>query len=154
MILIELQAMLIGDVSAYKASNKTSVSEIINSLKSPLSSHRKLLLKYVVLPLARRAVQMREETKSLLIYAFDILRQALWKLAQQMHTEGLIPEIDLIFYMTLDEIEFYLKTRNPVIVTKAKQRKKLYFKMNDWKFDEIVKGYDFKPRNVSLFLLQ
>jgi len=143
--------MLTGDPSTYKLNKKRSTSEIIDSLKTEISFHRKLLLKYVILPLARRAVAMREETKSLVIYAFDLARQSMWKLANQMYLEGLIPQLDLIFHMTVDEIDLYFKTRNPLLITKAKQRKKLYSVMEEWKFDEIVKGYDFQPRNVSLY---
>jgi len=143
--------MLTGDMSSYKIHKKKSTSEIIDSLKTKLSFHRKFLLKYVVLPLARRAVAMREETKSLIIYAFDLARQSMCKLANQMYLEGLIPEPDFIFHMTIDEIDLYFKTRNPLLITKAKQRKKLYSIMEEWKFDEIVKGYDFQPRNVRLF---
>jgi pyruvate,water dikinase len=143
--------MLTGNALAYKVNNKISTSEIIDTLKTPLKLHRKWLLKYIVLPMARRAVAMREETKSVIILAFDLSRKALWRLADKMHFEGLIPEPDLIFHMTVDEIDLYLKTRNPILITKAKQRKKLYFIMDKWKFDEIVKGYDFMPRDVSYF---
>jgi hypothetical protein len=46
-----------------------------------------------------------------------------------MHFEGLIPEPDLIFHMTVDEIDLYLITRNQILITKAQQRKKLYYIM-------------------------
>ena len=143
--------MLSGDVSTYKTNDKTSAARIIDTLKTRLNFHRKFLLKYVVLPLARRGVEMREETKSLMIYGFDLLRQGLWKLAEKMHSEGLIPESELLFHMTIDEIDLYFKTRNPILISKAKQRKKLYYKIDGWKFDEIIKGYDFNPRNVRPF---
>jgi hypothetical protein len=72
---------------------------------------------------------MREETKSLIILSSDLSRKALWRLGDKMHFEGLIPEPDLIFHMTVDEIDLYLKTRNPILITKAQQRKKLYYIM-------------------------
>ena len=140
--------MLSSDVSSYKTNEKTSVKKIIESLKTPISFHRKMFLRYVVLPLARRAVAMREETKSLIVYGCDLSRQALWTLAHRMHSEGLIPEPILLFHLTIYEIDDFIKTRNPIIVSKAKHRKRLHQKMNNWKFDEIIRGYDFKPREV------
>jgi hypothetical protein len=121
--------MLTGNASVYKVNNKIWASEIIDTLKTPLKSHRKWLLKYIILPMARRTVAMREETKSLIILSCDLSRKALWRLGDKMHFEGLIPEPDLIFHMTVDEIDLYLKTRNQILITKAQQRKKLYYIM-------------------------
>lgn len=143
--------MLGGDPSLYVAHKKKSVNELMKELKTPLSFPRKLLIKYIVLPLARYAVGMRENTKSCLIYSVDVSRQSLLKLAERMHQEGRLPEVDLLFHLNVDEIEELLGNRNPTLVMKAKQRKKLYNKMDKWHFDEICKGYNFKPREVSSF---
>jgi hypothetical protein len=121
--------MLTGNASVYKVNNKIWASEIIDTLKTPLKLHPKWLLKYIILPMARRTVAMREETKSLIILSCDLSRKALWRLGDKMHFEGLIPEPDLIFHMTVDEIDLYLKTRNQILITKAQQRKKLYYIM-------------------------
>ena len=141
--------MLSGDASVYKVKETQSTAQIMDSLKTPLSYTRKLLLKYIFLPLAQRGVAGREATKSQTIYAFDVIRKGLWLLADRMHSEGLIPEPELMFLMSSEEIKDYIENRNPIIVWKAKQRKRLHTKMNNWKFDEIVSGYDFKPREVS-----
>ena len=143
--------MLSGDTSTYKTIAKVSVTEIVDSLKTPLSLNRKLLLKHVILPLARRAVAMREATKSSIIYGWGLSRDVLWSLANRMHSEGLLPEPELLFHMTIDEIDHFIDSRNPIIVTKAKQRRRLQHKMDSWKFDEIVSGYDFQPKHVGTF---
>ncbi|CAG2105186.1 unnamed protein product [Medioppia subpectinata] len=69
-----LKTMLTGDASTYKTTEKVSVTKIVDSLKTPLSFQRKFLLKQIVLPLARRAVAMRESTKSAMIYGWDLSR--------------------------------------------------------------------------------
>ena len=142
--------MLSGDASAYKEKPKRSIGEVVASLRTPLSWYRKQLLKHIFIPLARRGVAMRESAKSLTVFAYDIIRQGLWRLAHTMQSEGRIPEPDLLFQMTPNEIIDLIENRNPLIVWKARQRKRLYSKMNNWKFDEIICGYDFKPREVSL----
>lgn len=144
------QTMLSGDPSQYLAVEKKSVDQIIDSLQTPLSIQRKVVLRYFFLPLARRAVQMREWSKSCIIYGFDFVRRAMNNLAEKMRSEGLIPDKELIFHMTPEEIEEVLITRNPILLWKAKQRQRLRQKMDSWKFDEIISGYDFKPREVLL----
>ena len=100
------------------------------------------------MPVARRAVGMRESTKSTIVYSIDIVRQGLWKLARKMHEEGRIPQEDLLFYLPVWEIDELFKNRNPLFIWKAKHRKKLFEKIDKWKFDEVVKGYNFKPKEV------
>src|SRR5699024_5614018 len=54
---------------------------------------------------------------------------------------------DLFFFLKMDEIQRLLKgERNPLLVMKAKQRKRLYPTMNALKFDEFVKGFRMAPR--------
>jgi hypothetical protein len=71
-------------------------------------------------------------------------------MADRMHSEGLIPEKELLFHMTFDEISRLIDTRHPIFVTKAKQRRRMHLRVDKWKFDEILKGYDFQPKHVSL----
>ena len=140
--------MLSGDALQYKTNDKKSMDEIISSLQTPLSIHRKILLRHVFLPLARRAVQMREWSKSCCVYSFDFIRRAMNELSEKMRSEGIIPDNELIFHMTPEEIEEVIDIRNPIILWKAKQRQRLRQKMDSWKFNEIVSGFDFKPREV------
>jgi prophage antirepressor-like protein len=128
---------------------KKTIDGLMATMKTQLSFTRKTFMRNFLLPLARRAVGMREQTKSIVVYSTDLTRQALRKLAKRMHEEGRIPEEDLLYHLTLYEIEQLFTYRNPLFIAKAKQRKRAIEKMDKWVFDEVVKGYEFKPRNVS-----
>ena len=160
--------MLSGDLKRYEDIEKQTIDELMNTLKTKLNFTRKMLIRYVFLPLARKGVGMREQTKSLIVFStggstcslnrkynlyfsqsIDLARQALRKLAKRMHEEGRIPEEDLLFYLTLNEIDELFTNRNPLFIAKSKQRKRAIEKMDKWVFDEVNKGYKFKPRNVS-----
>lgn len=128
------------------------IDEIMNDLKTPLSWFQKLMIKKWFLPWVRDAVGCREHTKSLMIKFFDDLRNAYWYIAEEMVSEGLLPEKELLFFLKLNEIQDLLNgSRDPLLVMKAKQRKRLYPKMNKLKFDEFVKGFRMQPR-VRLIL--
>ncbi|GFY45138.1 phosphoenolpyruvate synthase [Trichonephila inaurata madagascariensis] len=63
-----------------------------------------------------------------------------------MVSEGRLPDPDLIFFLTLDEIKDLLETRSPSIISRANYRKKLYPVLDKYKFPEIMKGFP-KPIN-------
>lgn len=86
-----------------------------------------------------------------MIKTFDLFRQALWALATEMRQAGLIPDEELMFFMKIDEIDSLLHgKRNPLILIKSKQRRRLYPVMDKYKFDEFVVGFEMLPR-VSVF---
>ena len=142
------QKIISGNAFCHKKSQKSSISEIMSSVKTKIDWKKRFLLKYLSLPFARRAVVNREKTKSLLIFAYDVIRMCFWRLAHRMHSEGLIPEADLLFHMTPDEIKDTIQNRNPSIVQKAKQRQRQHKRIDEWRFDPISTGYDFKPIEV------
>ena len=123
------------------------INEIIGQLKTPLSWFKKQLIKYWFLPWVRDAVGFREHTKSIMIKFIDDIRDAYWHIAEEMVQHGYLPEADLFFFLTAYEIQILTSdTRDSVLVMKAKQRKRLYPKMNAFKFDEFVKGFRMNPQ--------
>ena len=77
-------------------------------------------------------------------------RQGFKYLAQTMVREGLIPTADIFFYLLPVEVNDLCNgRRDPILLMNARLRKKLYPKMDKYKFDEFVKGPNMKPQNVS-----
>jgi hypothetical protein len=141
--------MLFGDESALEPKKYKSVDEVMSELKTPLSSFKKLLISKFLLPWSRNGVGYRELSKDFMIWMTNKIRQVFWHLAQQMVVEGFIPEADLFFYLTLDEIEKLCNgERDALILLKARLRKRILPKMDKYKFEEFLKGPEMKPRNV------
>ncbi|GFT97647.1 uncharacterized phosphotransferase YvkC, partial [Nephila pilipes] len=135
-------------VSAHKDDTKeedNSIDKIFSQLRVPLSFKSKCLLRIVV-PQCHRAVRGREAGKSLTIKSFDHWRQGFRRLAKQMVSEGRLPDADLIFFLTLDEMNDLLETRSPSIISRANYRKKMYPTLENYKFPEIMKGM---PRPIN-----
>ena len=57
-----------------------------------------------------------------------------------MVNEGFLPQKELIFHLTIKEIQNVIKTRNSRIIQNAIRRKKVYDKPEDLKFPEVVFG--------------
>lgn len=110
------QALAISIEENY-VSKTLSVQETIASLKTPISSFFKLLLRKVI-PLCRKAVTLREMTKNVIISAVHTLRLAYRQLGTLMVAESYIPDEHLIFFLTHQEIGQLLNNRNPLLVRK------------------------------------
>jgi len=142
--------MLIGGADALKIKDNKSDDELINQLKSQLTPKNKFILKHILLPLCRNAVGFREQSKFFMIWMYNKYGSALRLLGLKMVSEGLIPDQNTIFYLTIDEIEKLFKVRDPLILSKARLRKRLHPKMDKYKFVEFVKGPKITPRNVRM----
>ncbi|CAG2169872.1 unnamed protein product, partial [Oppiella nova] len=95
-------------------------------------------------------VGYRELSKYFMIWMNNKQKQAFRYLANQMVIEGLIPSAETFFYLTAEEVESLCNgSRDPLIFAKVRQRRKLYPKMDKYKFDEFVKGPQMKPRNFE-----
>ena len=146
--------MLMGDESALKPKKHKSVEQVMQELKTPLSYFKRLLISKFLLPWTRDGVGYREHSKYFMVWMSNKARQAFWYLARQMVAEGLIPEADIFFYLTCDEIrKLCYEERDALILLKARLRKRIYPKMDKYKFDEFIKGPQMIPRNVSQHIL-
>lgn len=130
---------------APSSNDKTHTEEwTLEKLPYSLTPLQRLLLKFLI-PRARVAVARRETAKSACIRMIHKLRLAFIELANQMVREGRIPEPDLLFFMTFEEIGQVLKTRSPAIMFKAIRRLKLHPELNKAKFPYLLVGV---PRPV------
>ncbi|GBM45824.1 Prodigiosin synthesizing transferase PigC [Araneus ventricosus] len=77
---------------------------------------------------------------------FDHWRHGYRRLGKLMVSEGRLPDEDLIFYLTLDEIHDLLDTRSPSIISRANHRRKIVPTLHKFRFPEIMKGLP-KPIN-------
>lgn len=121
----------------------------MSELKTPLGFVRKLLIRKLLLPWMRSAVGYREHSKYFMIWMVDKQRQGFEHLARTMHREGLIPSKDTFYYLTPTEIHDLCNgRRDPLLLMKARLRRRVLPKMDKYKFEEFIKGPDMKPRNV------
>ncbi|KAG8186879.1 hypothetical protein JTE90_024119 [Oedothorax gibbosus] len=120
-------------------------NKLYSELHVPLGFISKLKLRFV-LPNCRKAVRGREAGKSLTIKSLDHWRQGYRRLAKQMVAEGRIPDEDVLFFMSIDEIKQLLETRSPTIIARALSRKKVFPTLEVYKFPEIMRGIP-KPVN-------
>jgi hypothetical protein len=131
--------------------NQVSIDSQIDSLKTPLSKLQKFFLKHFLLRWCKDMVGIREQSKSFLIWVIDAFRRAYWELANRLvYEEALLPNPELIFFLTSEEIKELLSNRKSSIIVRALQRKRVFSKMNDFRFDEIVFGPDIKPIGVNI----
>ncbi|CAM1310114.1 Uncharacterised protein g5350 [Pycnogonum litorale] len=122
------------------ATRKLTVDEAIDKLKIQLTEKAKKELRKNVID-AKENVSYREQIKSLMTRMLHEYRKGFWHLGTMMMTEGRIPTKDLIFFMTPDEIRTLIRTRSPSIIQRAFQRKKMFPKLKEQKFEEISYGW-------------
>lgn len=143
--------MLAGDIKAFRTKAQVPDDEVINNLKTKLTPSGKFLLKHLVLPWSRSSVGMREQSKSFMVWLVDVYRQGFQRLADMMaYEEGRLPDPELLFFLTLEELNRLVRVRDPLLVARAKQRRRAFPVMDKFRFDEIARGPDLRPRNVSL----
>ncbi|GFT61039.1 putative phosphoenolpyruvate synthase [Nephila pilipes] len=140
--------LLVTSSHVESANVPQAMQEVANQIMKDIGAEKfcSCLLRFVV-PQCRRAVRGREAGKSLSVKFFDYWRQGFRHLAKQMVSEGRLPDADLIFFLTLDEINDLLETRSPSIISRANYRKKLFPTLEKYKFPEIMKG---TPRPINI----
>ncbi|CAG2116789.1 unnamed protein product, partial [Medioppia subpectinata] len=145
-----IKTILSGNESQFEEKIEKSVDKVIDELKTPLNPLKKLLIKHALLPWAQRGIGYRELSKYFMIWMTNKLREGFWYLAQQMVNEGLIPTVDTFFYLTITEVEALCNgQRDPLIFSRVRQRRRLYPRMDKYKFEEFIKGPEMRPRNFE-----
>ncbi|XP_071036799.1 rifampicin phosphotransferase-like [Parasteatoda tepidariorum] len=125
--------------------SEENFSKVFSELRVPLNVLNRFLLRLAI-PNCRKGVRSRETSKSMLIKSMDNWRKGYRRLAKLMVSEDRIPNEDLLFFMTMDEIRDLLETRYPKIIARANQRKKLFSVLDQYKFPEIIRGF---PKGVD-----
>ncbi|CAL1271861.1 unnamed protein product, partial [Larinioides sclopetarius] len=146
-ILIKLLQSLAPACKEQPKDEDKSMGKIFSQLHIPLNFLNKCLLR-LILPNCRRAIRAREAGKSLTIKIFDHWRKSFRRLGKQMLSEGRLPDEDLIYFLTLDEIKDLLDTRSPSIISRANYRRRIFTIAEDFKFPEISRGFP-KPINFD-----
>merc|ERR1712150_17598 len=93
-----------------------------------------------VLPKARQAVCRREWGKSLSIQMVEVFKLAYWKLAKMMVEEGRMPDEDLLFFFTHEEIGKLITDRSGRLIAKAQKRRRVLPKQNSLTYHRINRG--------------
>lgn len=83
---------------------------------------------------------MREEAKSRLIEAINEIRQIVIYLGEKMVNEGFLPHCELVFHLSMQEIKTIVRTRNSRFINTAIRRQKIFPKLDELKFEEIIFG--------------
>lgn len=110
------------------------LAEILACVKpSKRNKIKKLLIK------ARSGAWHREFTKSRIILAVSMFRRAYRLIAQKMVEKSMLPDVDLIYFLTKEEIG-KLIAGDKALVKKAMKRRRLYPVQCSLKFEEVCYG--------------
>ncbi|XP_059175939.1 uncharacterized phosphotransferase YvkC-like [Physella acuta] len=127
--------------------SNVSIPELISKMKTKIPAHKRWILKKL-LPQAWKAVGCREWGKSISVKMSDNIKTYYCMLAARMFQEGRIPDPDLMFFLTHQEIGTLLSTRSARLVIKAQKRRKVLPKQAEKKFTKISKDHPVEI-NVS-----
>ncbi|CAG2173671.1 unnamed protein product, partial [Oppiella nova] len=145
-----IKGILTGGDTFLKPKVIKTVDEVVNELRTPLSFWRRYLLRKVFLPWSRKGVGYREVSKGFMVWFNHRIRKGFRYLAQTMVSEGLIPSIDTFFFLTIDEIERLCNgDRDALLLSKTRLRRRLFTQMDRYKFEEIIKGPEMRPKNFE-----
>jgi len=101
------------------------------------------MMKYV--EKARKGVCYREYTKSKVIFALDLFKQAYRRLSELMTDAGLLPDVDAVYFLTQEEVGRLLEGEMS-LVKKALARRRIFPQQESMKFPFVTLGI---PRPVS-----
>jgi len=135
-----LQSMLAAPASSKPSGGVTDVNDVIKKLQTPVTYTGRHILRWVI-PKARRAVGNREWGKSISIEMVEKFKQAYWTLAKLMRHEGYLPDEDLLFFLTHQEIGHMLKQRPATLVAKALRRRRLHATLMNLQFSKLNTGH-------------
>ncbi|CAL1271854.1 unnamed protein product [Larinioides sclopetarius] len=144
-LLVKLLQNLVGSTREERKKEDENIDKIFSQLHVHLSFIDKCLLRFI-LPNCRRAVRAREAGKSLTIKSYHQWRKGFRHLGKLMVSEGRLPDEELTFFLTIEEIEDLLETRSPSLISRANCRKRMFPVLDDYKFPEIMQGLP-KPIN-------
>ncbi|XP_003744519.1 uncharacterized protein LOC100902133 [Galendromus occidentalis] len=128
-------------------SRKDGDSMTVDQLPLRPSLLQRALLKFLI-PRTQRAVYAREATKSALIKSYHALRLAMRKVGQQLQAEGKIPDPELIFFLSCDEIYRLITTRDPSLIPRALRRRKMHSLLDQERYPVLILGMP-KPIDAS-----
>jgi len=116
------------------------VIESLPDLRDNLSFTDRMALKYFIAPKSQLLLAIREQTKDILVFYTDTCREATIQIARELRRQLRLPDLDLMFYLTLDEVQQLVHAEQPGLVMLASCRRQMFKRIFGgclWKFDEI-----------------
>ena len=115
-------------------------SSVLSNLSSKPGFIKRLILRFII-PLARSSVRERERGKSIAVQIHNEFKKAYHLFAKLAVKENLIPESDLIFFMTHFELTQLVQKKNlKQIIQRAKNRQKYFPNLSDYSFPVLSQG--------------
>jgi pyruvate,water dikinase len=93
-----------------------------------------------ILPKAHNAIRRREQTKSQLVILAQRFKQAFRYLGEQMAAEGILPDADLVFFFSTDELSGFIANPDAAAVEHAQARRRALDYQQQLEFPEISVG--------------
>jgi pyruvate,water dikinase len=93
-----------------------------------------------LLPRAHDAIRRREHTKSHLVRSAHRFKVAFRQLAALLVQEGKLPDADLLFFFTVDELETVVDAASPDMLSTAGARRAAFAYQQNLEFPEICTG--------------
>jgi pyruvate,water dikinase len=89
---------------------------------------------------ARLGVKTREMSKSLLILVTHKFKLAARRLTAQLHKEGFLPEADLTYFLTIEELENLVRGKGEGLIGRARRRRRRYPERMEIRFPDLSAG--------------
>ena len=145
---------LIENLKTVISTGGEEVEKMSNANKTieEFSKGYKGLLKKVVgylIKQARRGVVNREYTKSKSIKVADYIKTGYINLARLMVDEALLPEEDLIYFLTHEEIKKVIE-KDSSLIKKAIARRRLFPQQVAMEFDDVFVGFPKPIENIVI----
>lgn len=138
--------ILTGGIEESKGISK--LQENIDNITSQYKGGKKGALKYLIKH-ARIGSRNREYSKSRLILAVDKFKHAYKQLALKLVDVGALPDVDLIYFLTHDEIGEMINKRSNGFVKKALVRRRLFKEQEQLRFPHVTIG---RPKPITIDL--
>ena len=116
------------------------IEEILKDIPPKKQKNTRGALKFLA-KAAREGVYDREYTKSRFVKAVEIIKLPYLKLADMLVDEHILPNSDLIFFLTHEEVGRLINYQETKLIKKAFQRQKLFTEQQDLRYDEVYTGH-------------
>ena len=110
-----------------------------NEAPNPQPPGRGLALR-MLLRLAHQTVRSREETKSGLVAVTACFKQGYRELARRMVGEGMLPDVDAVFFLTHQELGEFVSGSAPSLSQAALDRRSVFDRQAALQFEDIFVG--------------
>lgn len=140
------------DTKSDEIKQQPNVDEILGSIKS-LSELDRLKLKYMLIPRCQLFIASRERTKNTTVLYFGCMRLVSRMFARELQFQMRLPDEELFYFLTYDEVKPLCLDFRPAIVMQASMRRQLFKRHfaddEPWKFEEIITSSELIPNHLK-----